>query len=145
MAQAGLQWINLWKIYTCPLPFYACRFNVIKITVINFCCTALKVYAGLPAVAHFLQFWSTKEHDIVPHTSPVVQHLRRDDLTLPQPWCMMGKGAAPCVWEEGKSWRRHPSESSRLTLFRVKVRHTARHPLTNNWRAKEKDGKREER
>lgn len=27
-----------------------------------------------------------------------------------------------------------------MTLFRVKVRHTACHPLTNNWRAKEEDG-----
>lgn len=73
-----------------------------------------------------------------PH--PVVRRLRRDDLTLPQPRCTLGKGAAPCVCEEGKSRRRHPRESSRLTLFRVKVRHAACHPLTNNRRAKEEDG-----
>lgn len=72
---------------------------------------------------------------------PVVRRLRRDDLTLPQPRCTLGKGAAPCVCEEGKSRRRHPRESSRLTLFRVKVRHTACHPLTNNRRAKEEDGR----
>lgn len=135
--------LKLWKIDTCPLLFYACMFNLWKITVINYLCTAQRVCVGCAAFAHLPQFWATEEHDIVPNTSPVVRHLRRDDLTLPQPRCVMGKGAAPCVWAEGKSWRRHPSESSGLTLFRVKVRRTARHPLTNNWRAKEKDWKKE--
>lgn len=144
MVQAGFQWINLWNICTWALLFYASMFNVIKITIIHFHCTALRVCVGCASVAHLPQIWSAEEHNIVSTTSPVVQHPWRDDLTLPQPRCMMGKGTAPCVWKEGKSWWRHPSESSCLTLFRVKVRHTPRHPPTNNWRAKEKDGKTEE-
>lgn len=29
VAQASLQWINLWKICTCPLLFYACMFVLV--------------------------------------------------------------------------------------------------------------------
>lgn len=71
---------------------------------------------------------------MIRHCSWPVPCCVNDDLTLPQPQWMMGRGAAQCVWAEGKSVLRRPHDSCRLTLFKMIARLAACHAFTNNCR-----------
>lgn len=129
---------QLWKLYSWHRyrMTYWYFFKKVRLCCCACDCIFLKSYSSF-----FLRQDSAGRYHIFPNLSPVVWHPISDDLTLPQPQCMMGERAAVCVSVEAKSLLRRPHDSSRLTLFRMKVRLAACHDFTNTWRAK-KRGKR---